>query len=69
MSHSHPQSFMLKGDEASLVAEFLRIGSQKLDEILQQNHKAFPESALNESLRRWIEEASDLQERIHVYLG
>ncbi len=67
MSAEMIQRISLSVDETDLVIEFLRLGSQSLDDLLQEWHRKMPDSAFCEALRRWIEEAADLRERIQAF--
>jgi hypothetical protein len=56
--------FTLTDSDLDLISELLPMATSEMSALLAATHKRFPEAALCESLRQWIEQAADIRERI-----
>jgi hypothetical protein len=56
----------LTDDELDLIGQLIPMAVSELTDLLEATHRRFPEAALCESLRRWIEQATDIRERIEA---
>lgn len=52
--------------ELDLIGELLNVANGSLRDLLAQVHAVRPENALCESLRQWIEQATDIRARIEA---
>lgn len=58
--------FVLSENDLDLISELLPMATSEMQSLLTATHKRFPEAALCESLRSWIEHAADIRVRIEA---
>ena len=56
----------LSDTDYDVISECLEVAENKMAEMLQIKHQLFPEAMLCDSLRKWIEQAADIRERIEA---
>ena len=52
--------------ELDCIADMLHIAQQELNTTLYSVHLRFPQAAICDLLRAWIEESSDIRDRIEA---
>lgn len=60
------KAFKLSETDLDLISELLPMATSEMKVLLDATHRRFPEAALCESLRTWIEQAADIRERIEA---